>query len=185
MAGSDTARTVNRDPFHFQQHPLHFHPALKSAECSVGANGPVTGDDEGKRVVGQGGADGPGSPRKAQMLGDPLIGAHLSPGNSMFRPQDLLLKRGTQIEAGDFEGEAEVLSGQESRDPVGQRIDFVSRRSAGIREQGFDRLFGRNPGPGKQDAPNLRLLYRTRSRESGEMFSKKVLFDFLKWVWHY
>jgi hypothetical protein len=44
--------------------------------------------------MGQGGADGPGRPRMAQMPGDPLIGAHLSPGNSMFRPQDLLLERG-------------------------------------------------------------------------------------------
>ena len=75
----------------------------------------------------------------------------------MFRPQDLLLKWGTQIETGDFEGKAEVLSSQESRDPVGQRVDLGRRRSDGIREQGFDRLFGRKPGPGKQDSPDLRL----------------------------
>ena len=54
--------------------------------------------------VGQGGADGPGSPRMAQMPGDPLIGAHLSPGNSMFGPQDLLLKQGNTDPGGRLQG---------------------------------------------------------------------------------
>ena len=75
----------------------------------------------------------------------------------MFRPQDLLLEWGTQIETGDFEGKAEVLSGQESRDPVGQRIDLGRRRSVGIREHGFEGLFGRKTGPREQDSPDLRL----------------------------
>jgi hypothetical protein len=151
--------------FHFQQSPLHFHPALKSAECSVGADSPVTGDDDGKRVMGQGGANGPGGPRITQMPGYPLIGTHPSPGNSMFGPQDLLLERGTQIETGDVEGEAEVFPGQEGRNPVGHRIDRGRRRRNGIREQGFDHLFGRKTGPGEQDAPDLRLPLLDRPQD--------------------
>ena len=74
--------------------------------------------------MGQSGVDCPGGPRMAQMPGDPLIGAHPSPGDSIFRPQDLLLERGAQIEAGDVEGEAEGLSGQKGRDPFGNRIEL-------------------------------------------------------------
>ena len=67
----------------FPVKPASFPPSLKSPECSVEADGPVTGDDDGERVAGQGGADGPGSPRVTQMPGDPLIRAHPSPGNSI------------------------------------------------------------------------------------------------------
>ena len=83
----------------------------------------------------------------------------------MFGPQDLLLERGAQIEAGDGEGEGEVLSGQKGRNPVGQRIDLGTRSSDGIRKEGFEGPFGRKPGPGKQDAPNLWLSLVDRPQD--------------------
>lgn len=116
----------------------------------------MAGDDNGKWIIGQSRTYGPGRLGVAQVLGDSSIGTHAAPGDPVFGPQDLLLKRRTQIEASDGERETDGLSGQEGGNTVGDRVDLGTRRRAGIREQGFSHLLGRKPGPGKEYMPDLR-----------------------------
>jgi len=56
-----TIQCVETNPFHFQQGAFHFETPLISTEGSVRSNGPVTWDYDGKRVFGQGCADGQNS----------------------------------------------------------------------------------------------------------------------------
>jgi hypothetical protein len=120
----ETALTVESDSFHLQQGSFHSEAPLISTESPIRSNGPVTGNDYGKWVVGQGRTNRPSAVEIAQVPGDSLIRADPSPRNSIFGAQDLLLERGAQIQTRDVEGETNILSGQKCHHLVGNDSDL-------------------------------------------------------------
>jgi hypothetical protein len=73
----------------------------------------------------------------------------------MFGAQDLLLKRGTNIQANHVEREANIASTQECQNLVGNGINLSTRRRDRFRKGGFDSKFGRNSRFGEQNPSDL------------------------------
>jgi len=114
---------IDDHPLLFQKNSLHGEAALISAEPSVGADCPVAGDHDRKRICRQGVAHCPGTTGSAQMGRDPTVRAHQTPRDAIFRQKDSLLKGGTEIEPHRLERKTDIGSIEERRDPPGQIAD--------------------------------------------------------------
>lgn len=121
---NDPARIVKRDPFIGQQGPLHLKPPLETAQEPVGANGPVTGHNQGKRIVGQGIAHGAGGIRFAEMPGDQLIGTDRSSRDALLCLENPPLKLGTPVEIDRIERKENRFPLEKSAYLSRNRVDF-------------------------------------------------------------
>ena len=73
-------------------------------------------------------------PGNTQMSGDPTVRAHRAPRDAIFRQQDLLLKRGAEIQPHMLERKADIGAFEKRRDPPGQIVDEGAGGMARIRE---------------------------------------------------
>jgi hypothetical protein len=152
------ARRIEKDTFHLQQGPLHRKTTLIATQCSIGANGAVARYDYRKGVRCQCCAYGPRSVGITKMPGDPLIGAHPAPGNSMFSAKDLLLKPRTEIHADIDEREADVFARQECCNPVGDMINLCAGRRSDPGKGYPDNLSSRRVWLRDHDTQDFRLF---------------------------
>jgi hypothetical protein len=97
--------TVELHTFHFQESPFHLQTAAESAQRTVTPDHPVTGNDNGKWISGQGRAYRPRRPRMPQPASQVAIGADLPPRYLKFQTEDMLLK-----------------------DPAGGKVQLVERK---------------------------------------------------------
>jgi hypothetical protein len=136
----DPARLGERDPLKFEQSALHLLPTLKSAQLTVGPDGPVTGNDDGEGIVRQGSADCPRPTWGSQMSGDPPVGAYPASRHLVLCQENALLKVRTGLERDKVQLETKGLALEEALNALTQLCDGRARARAGASKASLDQI---------------------------------------------
>jgi len=115
-------RIAECDAFHSQKSPLHLSAALIAPQVSVGTDGSVAGDDDGKRIFRKRCPHCACRPRMTHMPGYEAVRADPAARYGMLGSQDFLLKDRTVFQADFMQCKTDVFPFQKGPDPAGQNI---------------------------------------------------------------
>lgn len=75
---------VKKNPLHFQQGLFHSETSLVASKGSIGADSPVTWNQQWEWIVGQSCTNGTSSRRLANLFGNALVSAYIPTGDPVF-----------------------------------------------------------------------------------------------------
>jgi len=90
----DNSQFIYGHSFHFQQFLFHFNTSLVSSQGKVRPDCPMTGNYDGKGIVGESVSHRPGALWITQMDSYPFVRTVTAPGNPVLSSQNPLLKDG-------------------------------------------------------------------------------------------